>query len=178
MATFKSRLPSTHNILLAFAAIVFPIHLQAFLSWMMSVPSLVKRFTLWDTIGVISYVHTFALIESMALLFVLVFLAVLLPEKYYRSKFVSISAMFIFITVPFAYLFNLLILYRVLNLYLLFLLLVYGILFSLLYWFIVKFDRVNKLFYNLISILTVLSSAYVVTDVIAIFMLIVRKIGI
>lgn len=171
-------MPSTRNILLAFAAIVFPIHLQAFLSWMKSVPSLVKRFTLWDTIGVISYVHTFALIESMAILFVLVFLATVLPGRYYRSQFVSISAMFIFITLPFAYLINLLVMYRVLNLYLLILLFVYVVLFGFLYWLVMKHERVNKLFYNLTSILTILSFSYVVIDLIAIFLLVVRKIGI
>jgi hypothetical protein len=178
LTTLRSRLPATYDILLTFIAIVFPIHMQAFIGWMVLVPSLIKRYTLWDTIGVVSYIHVFALIESISLLFVLVFLAVLLPEKYYRSQFVALSTMFIFITVPFLFVIKLFVKYRAINLKLLTVLLVYGVLFWFLYRLIMRNKRMSKIFLNLTSVLTILSIFYVFVDLITIFVLFVRKIGI
>ena len=90
-------IPSS-EIVLVFAACVFPIHAWAILNVLREVPAWVLRLTTWELIGVIAYTQAYALVESLVVLIILVFLGLLLPLRLYRNKFIANSTMIVLIT--------------------------------------------------------------------------------
>lgn len=59
-------------------------------------PSYLLSLTVWQILGVFSYVQAFALLESSLLWLTLVVLAAVLPANWYRSRFISQSLVVVF----------------------------------------------------------------------------------
>jgi len=77
---------------------VFPVHVWSTLNLLREVPAWVLRLSSWELIGVIAYTQTFALLESVIILLVLVLLGAILPARLLRDGFVAQSSMMVFVT--------------------------------------------------------------------------------
>lgn len=94
----KKRFPPRREILLVFAACLFPIHIWAIVLFLVEVPALIHRASTAELLGVFAYVLVVALVESIVLLCSLVLLCIILPSRFFRDKFVSQGTMYAFIT--------------------------------------------------------------------------------
>ena len=56
----------------------------------------------WELVSVIAYTQTFALLESLFVLFCLLFLGAILPAQFFRKKFVALGSMVVFVTAAWA----------------------------------------------------------------------------
>ena len=93
MDTFKARFPARQETWLTFSSIIFVINVWAIINILRAVPSWILSRTIWEMIGIISYPLAFALIESLIFLVGLIFLAVILPKRVMREKFVGTSSL-------------------------------------------------------------------------------------
>lgn len=98
MVALKRRLVTKEGAITTFAMIVFVIHIWSIYNLLVEVPAWILRLSMWELVGVVSYTLVFALVESLIILFVFVVFAAILPERFFRKKFVSISVIFIVLT--------------------------------------------------------------------------------
>ena len=95
--SFKSRLPALNAILPVFAVISFMVYGWTLVVFMWKVPSWMMFLTLGEMLSVFAYSMTFALLESLAALAILLLASVLLPAHWMRDVFVtrgSVAALF------------------------------------------------------------------------------------
>lgn len=85
-----------------FAACAFPIYVWAILSVLRQVPAWMLRLSSWELVSVIAYTQAFALLESVFVLFCLLFLGAVLPAQLFRDKFVALGSMAVFVTAAWA----------------------------------------------------------------------------
>jgi hypothetical protein len=97
MDAIKQRLVSRDQVMITFAVIVFVVHIWSIYNLLVEVPAWLLRLSSWELVGVISYTLVFALIESLIILIILVFVATILPECWFRQRFVAISSLFVFL---------------------------------------------------------------------------------
>jgi hypothetical protein len=94
---FKRRGISREDILLVFAACVFPVFIWSFYNLLNEVPAFVLRLSVSELIGTSAYVLAFALVESilffLVLFIVLFLLALIFPIKLWGGHFVAIGSM-------------------------------------------------------------------------------------
>ena len=95
MGAFRQRLVTKGDAITTFAMIVFVIHIWSIYNLLVEVPAWILRLSTWELVGVVSYTLVFAFVESLIILFVFVLIAAILPERFFRQKFVSISVIFI-----------------------------------------------------------------------------------
>jgi hypothetical protein len=93
----KKRLISRDDVIVVFAASVFVVHIWSIYTLLKEIPAWILRLSYWELVGVISYTLLFALVESMIVLAFLIILAVLLPARIFRDRFISISTIFVFL---------------------------------------------------------------------------------
>ena len=98
MATFRHRIPAKKELFLAFASCAFPIYIWAIVNRLYEVPALILRLSAWDLVGVFAYTISFALMESGVVFVILLVINFVLPPKFFRDKFVVISAVIVFLT--------------------------------------------------------------------------------
>jgi len=89
LAYLKDRLPGTEDLRLVFVGTVFLIHVWAIINMFDALPAWILRMRAFDLIGVVSYVLVFALLESLVATGALILLAVILPGKLLREKFLA-----------------------------------------------------------------------------------------
>jgi len=90
MRILGKELPPKSEIAPIFATIVFPIYSWTIYRLLWNLPSWLKDlFSIWDMLILIAYGLAFALIESLTILGFVLFLRVVLPEKYFKDKFVA-----------------------------------------------------------------------------------------
>jgi hypothetical protein len=89
-------------MVLMFGVCAFPVHVWAIVNLLRELPAWLLRLSIWELIGVISYVLVFALVESVAFLVALLVLAALLPAKLLRDRFVAVGTMLVVITTAWA----------------------------------------------------------------------------
>jgi hypothetical protein len=94
---FKPRGISREDILLVFAACIFPVFIWSFYNLLNDIPAFVLRLSVSELIGTSAYVLAFALVESIVFFFmlfiVLFILALILPRKLWGDHFVAIGSM-------------------------------------------------------------------------------------
>jgi hypothetical protein len=94
---FKRRGISREDILLVFAACVFPVFIWSFYNLLNVVPAFVLRLNVSELIGTSAYVLAYALVESilffLALFIIMFLLALILPKKLWGDHFVAIGSM-------------------------------------------------------------------------------------
>ncbi len=98
MATFRSRLALNRDIVLVFAAIVFPVYSWSVLQILRLFPSWILRLSLWELVGIIAYTQAYALLESLLILIALVLLSAVLPARFFRKNFVAQGSLLVFLT--------------------------------------------------------------------------------
>jgi len=95
-----TRLPSRHELALVFAACVFPVHVWTIINVLREVPAWVLRLSAWQLVGVISYALLVALVESVLLFVGLVVLGTVLPRVVFGDGdgFVAQAVMIVLLT--------------------------------------------------------------------------------
>lgn len=107
MDIFRRKFPARAELFYTFATGVFFIHLWTFYNVFHEVPAWVIRMSLWEVIGVISYVLLFALIDSLLLAAGLTAVAVVLPNGWFRDHFMAQGSVAALLISAFAVFFHL-----------------------------------------------------------------------
>ena len=87
MAIFRDRLPARQDVVLVFAVCAFPVYSWSILSFFDRLPRWLLHLDPWAVIGIFAYAQMFALLESLSLLLVLLFLSAVLPVRLFRNRF-------------------------------------------------------------------------------------------
>ena len=93
MDTFKSRLPPREEIIPVYSTIVFCIYGWITIVTLWKIPSWLTRFTLVDIFGFFAYIFSAAFIDSLILFGIILFVSLILPRKFFLSKFIVRSSM-------------------------------------------------------------------------------------
>jgi len=91
-------MPTKREILLLLMVCVLPIHFRSILIFFHSLPSFLLSTSVWDTIGIFSYVQVFSLLETVLIIAAFVFICASLPRKIFRNKFVAQGTIIIVLT--------------------------------------------------------------------------------
>lgn len=75
-----------------------PVFAWSIYSYLYAFPGFVLRLSAWDLIGTISYALAFDLIESLIITFPFILLAIVLPGRIYRKRFVSLTAVLVIVS--------------------------------------------------------------------------------
>lgn len=92
LSTFGKRIPflRTHfnreNTLTLFLVTSFPINLWAIIIWFRNFGSIAEENGLWDAVGVGAYLLSYALLESVLVFLTILLLSMLLPKKWGQEK--------------------------------------------------------------------------------------------
>jgi hypothetical protein len=89
----RERFPPSEEIILVFASIVFPQYTWTTFWVMNYLPSWLKSMTFWETVPLNAYAYAWVFLESVVILFLLLILAILVPEKLFKRHFVSKSSL-------------------------------------------------------------------------------------
>ncbi len=178
MSKTRPILIPTSEIVLVFAACVFPIHAWAILNVLREVPAWILRLTTWELIGVIAYTQAYALLESLVVLIILVVLGLLLPARLFRKKFIAYSTMLVLITTIWAVLAHYNDGYIRLMDFLHFLpwLGLYFLSIGIGYLLVWRYDRVASSIQAILERIMVLSFIYVFIAIFSVFVVIFRNI--
>jgi hypothetical protein len=84
--------------MLAFSVCAFFIYVWSIFHVLYEIPAWVFRLSTWDLIGFIAYTQMLALIESVVIFLVLVFLAAILPSRFFRDKFAAQASMMVLLS--------------------------------------------------------------------------------
>jgi hypothetical protein len=179
---FKRRGVSREDILLVFAACIFPVFIWSFYNLLNEIPSFVLRLNLGDLIGTSAYVLAFALFESLlfflALFIIMSLLAFVLPRKLWGDHFAAIGSMLAILISAVAMYFQLN--YdRVVKLSLkrtLFDLGLVGLAFVIYYVLILSFPRFESAIRSVVRGISVLSIVYAFLGCLSILIIIFRNI--
>jgi len=93
---------------MVFLAILVPINFWSVVIFFRELPSYILRMTFWNILAVYSYTQFIALLDSLLLLFLLLFTALVFPPSFRKDHFVPIASMIGYLailwTIPFHYL--------------------------------------------------------------------------
>ena len=180
MATFRQRFPSRRDVLLLFAACVFPIHIWSIINLLYELPAWMLRSDLWDVAGMVAYTLAFALFESICVLLVLLLICVVLPTRFPRDRVLALGSMVVFVTSAWAIGIH----YRIVDSlapaqaqagWLLWLA-VYLAVMGIAGLFIYRDSRLRRWIESFVERLAVLSFLYVLVDFICVIILVLRNI--
>jgi len=87
MKTLTNRLPRPTEIEPVLGLLFFAIFTWSIRGFLSELPSFLLYYNLGDIFGVFSYMMAFALLESLIIMGLLLFIAFIFPEKWLREKF-------------------------------------------------------------------------------------------
>lgn len=99
MAIFRNRFAPIQDIVLVFAACVFPIYGWSILWFFERLRGWLFFLSFWGVISIFAYTQVFALLESAVVLLVLVLLGAILPARLFRDKFAAQGSIAVLLTV-------------------------------------------------------------------------------
>lgn len=91
-------MPAKKEIILLLMVCVLPIHIRSILIFLYSLPAFLLSNSIWDILGIFSYVQVFSLIECVLIMAAFIFISVSLPRHIFRDKFIVQGTVIIFIT--------------------------------------------------------------------------------
>ena len=98
MRFLKERAPTKHEAALLFVVCVFLTHVWTMLHFLREVPAYLRRMDLFDVLGVLAYTQVFALLESIVFLGLFVLISIALPIRLFKDKFVAQGTILMFTT--------------------------------------------------------------------------------
>lgn len=81
-----------------FTVCAFPVQIWAVLVMLQELPVFLLRLTVWDVIGIITYLEAYALLETILLWLVLVLMALVLPGWLFRTRLVAQGTLIILLS--------------------------------------------------------------------------------
>lgn len=163
--------------MLLFAASAFPIHLWAIYNLLQVLPAWLLRMSTWEVVGGIAYTLAFALLESILITAGLWIVAMLLPARWIKGRFVAIGSSFIFLNA----LWTILLHYEYQTVRsmgvreLLPWLALYAFSVLVVLWFVYRSEKLSSAIVSLIERLAVLSFFYIAMDVLGLMVVVVRN---
>ena len=98
--SLKSRLPTRSEALSVYSIFVFFVFSWTLYRAFWNVPSWLEYLTIWSVLIIIAYVLAFALIESAALLVLVVLFSLIFPRHVFKEKYVLLgSSLAVFLSV-------------------------------------------------------------------------------
>lgn len=85
------------DIWLASVPIVLSVHIWSILHVFEEVPAWIIRMTLWELLGAIAYTQAFALLESVFILVVFLFVGFILPKRWFAHRFAPATSLVVII---------------------------------------------------------------------------------
>ena len=89
LKSLKSKLPTRQEVLPVFSVIIFFVFTWTLYTMFYYLPSWLGDMYTWDILILSSYVFAFALLESLIVLGGMVVMALLLPARFFKDKFVA-----------------------------------------------------------------------------------------
>jgi len=89
MKSITNRLPSREQAFLLLLAILFPINFWALVIFLQELPAYVLRMSAWEVLGVLAYLLTVALIDSLVLLAVSIILLFFMPASLLVGRYAT-----------------------------------------------------------------------------------------
>ncbi len=177
MGILSHRFPSFREILDVFMVCVFTIFMWSIINILREMPAWILRLKTWDLIGVIAYTQAFALVESLIVLLIMIFIGSVLPARLFRARFVALGSLVVLLTsawVGIAHFAD-----DAVRLWgkREFLLAFMGYLISIgiPYIFILRSERIERLLRSVVNRLYILSLAYVLGGVLGLIVVIIRN---
>lgn len=179
LATFRRRLPLRRDVLLLFAACVFPVHVWAIIGLLKELPAWILRLSTGEMVGVISYTLAFALFESVLFLLPLLLLILVLPRRWFGDDLVAQGTVLVALTTAWAIAAH----YNddVIRLW--------GMR-QFAFWFVLylvslfvvglavhRYRRIERAIHTFVERLSLLSLIYVVIDLVAVIVVLIRNLG-
>ena len=93
----QSKFPSKGESWLVFSACIFPVHFWMTFVLLYNLNSILLKADLWQAIAIFAYSYSLALLESILLFTCILLLAVILPQKALRDRFVYLGTSLAFI---------------------------------------------------------------------------------
>ncbi len=98
MNVIVQRIPTKRETILLLMVCVLPIHIRSILIFLYGVPAFLLSSSIWDTIGIFSYVQVFSLLESLLIIAAFIFICISLPKKIFKDKFLVQGTIIVLMT--------------------------------------------------------------------------------
>jgi hypothetical protein len=163
---------------LVLAACAFPIHTWAIVRLLYEVPSWLIRLSVWELVGAVAYTLAFALLETALVFLIFIFLALILPAKLLRDRFVAQCTMMVLLSSVWAVLahLGLAALWSDSRLFLAWLILLLGSL-AISYLLIHWNRKLERAISSLVGRLVPLSYLYIGLDILSVFIIVLRNVS-
>jgi hypothetical protein len=92
LATFKKHLPPRQDLLPVFGTVLFPVFSWSIIWFFQKMPGWQPFLSIWDILSILAYGLAFALLESLAVLGLVLILAAILPARVLRAHFVPLGS--------------------------------------------------------------------------------------
>jgi hypothetical protein len=89
LVKIKRFFPEQRDIFLVFGVTLFVVHSWSIRTFLYNLPSFILYMNIGQVAGVFAYMMAFALLESLLITGVLIFVSAILPGAWYRNKFVA-----------------------------------------------------------------------------------------
>lgn len=193
MATYNKYIHySKQKLWLLFLIVAFPIHIWTFILYFRDISWLAERTNTWNSIGVGAYALLFALLESLVIFLVVLLFGLLLPKRWPEEQRIALLGVLFLLAASVAILGQLYFLigtpfqktavqllaatkHPVRILFLLILIPITSLVLAMSY-LILKSKKAAQLVLNIFERLSLLTTLYLVFDVIGIFIVIFRNI--
>jgi hypothetical protein len=176
LAIFRSRLPSKQAIFYALVACVFIVQVWSIIAVLRAIPSWILYMNIGELIGTFAYTQAFALVESLLVLTGLLVLAFILPGKLFKDRFVAQGSLVVFLAAIWAIVSH--IYGQNLGIWSSRRFLMWSALLVLLAvvasGFVYRFKGLQRLLEAIVERLSVLSTIYMVVDIISILIVLSR----
>jgi hypothetical protein len=84
---FQQHFPSRADLIAMLMVCAFPTHVWAYIVFLYEFPAYLMRLDAMDILGILSYAQVHAFMESLLILVLLVLVAVVLPRNWFRQYF-------------------------------------------------------------------------------------------
>lgn len=99
LETLRLRLPSREQARLLFLAILVPVNFWALVIFLQELPAYILRMNAWDITGILAYVLTIALADSLILLFFAMVIMLLLPVSFRKHHYTTAGTLIAYLTI-------------------------------------------------------------------------------
>jgi len=99
LETLRLRLPSREQARLLFLAILVPVNFWALVIFLQELPAYILRMNAWDITGILAYVLTIALLDSLILLFFVTVIMALLPVSFRKHHYTTAGTLIAYLTI-------------------------------------------------------------------------------
>jgi len=178
LAIFKNRLVSRQETFFAFVACSFPIYIWTFYKIFNQIPAWIIKLNIWEVASVSAYAVAFSLFESLLLCLFFLIIGGILPERFFRKKFVAHVMMMMMVSSIWAVIaqFSYSEVYGWTFAELLPWLSVYLFSIFIIYFLVQRFDQLANVVHRVVQGISVLATLYIFVGVIGLVIVIIRNI--